>query len=113
MLFIYLFSSLSIISYHNHNHNEDHHDHHQDSPFCKSIDSNSFKNYDFSQESHIVISKESCALCDHFSNCEAEKLDISVKTSLESFTLKKIQSFTSLYLIDGTNKQNKSPPFII
>ena len=108
MLVIYLFSSLSIISYHNHNE-----DHHQDSPYCKNIDTNSFKDYDCSLESYIVIFKESCAICDYFANCEAEKLDISVKTSLESFTLKKIQSFTSLSLIDGTNKQNKSPPFII
>ena len=110
MLVIYLFSSLSILS--SHNHNEDHH-HHQDLPICKNIDSNSLIISDCSHESHIISSEESCAICDHFSNCKPAILDISINTSLELFTVKKVQLFASLYLIDAINTQNKSPPFII
>tara|TARA_B110000444_G_C18572788_1_gene470167 strand:- start:20 stop:403 length:384 start_codon:yes stop_codon:yes gene_type:complete len=112
MLVIYLFSSLSILSSHNHDH-DNHHDNHHDLPICKNIDGNSFNTSDCSHESHIVSSKEICTICDYFSNCETEKLDISIITCLDSFTLKKIQSFASLYLIDATSTQNKSPPFII
>ena len=40
-------------------------------------------------------------------------LDISVNTTLELVTLKEIQLFTSLHLIDVNNTRNKSPPIII
>ena len=110
MLVIYLFSSLSILS--SHYHNEDHH-HHQDLPICKNIDSNSLIISDCSHESHIISSEESCAICDHFSNCKPAILDISINTSLELLTVKKVQLFASLYLIDAINTPNKSPPFII
>ena len=112
ILVIYLFSSLSILS--SHNHNEDHHHHyHQDLPICKNIDSNSLIISDCYHESHIISSEESCAICDHFSSCKPAILDISINTSLELFTVKKVQLFASLYLIDAINTQNKSPPFII
>ena len=110
MLVIYLFSSLSILS--SHNHNEDHHDHH-DLPVCENLDYNTFNNSDCSHESHIISSKESCAICDYFTNCKPGILDISINNAVESFTVKEVQLFTSLYLIDANNTRNKSPPFII
>ena len=111
MLVIYLFSSLSILSYHNHN--EDDHHNHQHLPVCENLDSNSFNNSDGYQESHIISSKESCAICNYFSNCEPVILDISINTALELVTVKEIQLVTSLYIIDANNTRNKSPPFII
>ena len=117
MLVIYLFGSLSILSSHNHdddNHHH-HHDHHdnQDLIVCENFDDNSFNNSDCSHESHIISYKENCAICDYFTNCKSGILDISVKTALELVNVKKIQLFTSLYLIDTNNTRNKSPPFII
>ncbi len=110
MLVIYLFSSLSILS--SHNHNEDDH-HHQDLPICENIDSNSLNVFDCSHDSHIISLEESCPLCDHFSNCKPAILDNMINTVSESFTVKEIQLFASLYLIDATNTRNKSPPFIV
>ena len=112
MLVVYLFSSLSILSSHNHN-EDDHHHHHHHSPICKGLASNSLNISDCSHESHIISSEETCAICDYFSNCKPEILDISISTALQSFTVKKIQLFASLYLIDPINTKNKSPPFII
>ena len=112
MLFIYLFSSLSILSSHNHN-EDDHHHHHQDLPVCENLNGNSFSNSDCSHDSHIISSEESCPLCDHFSNCKPAILDNMINTVSESFTVKEVQLFTSLYLIDANNTRNKSPPFII
>jgi len=113
MLVIYLFSSLSILSSHNHNdHDHDHH-HHLDLPICKNVDGNSFDNSDCSHDSHIISSEESCPLCDYFSNCKPAILDNMINAVSESFSVKEIQLFASLYLIDATNTRNKSPPFII
>ena len=112
MLVIYLFSSLSILSSHNHN-EDDHHHHHQDLPVCENLNGNSFSNSDCSHDSHIISSEESCPLCDHFSNCKPAILDNMINTVSESFTVKEVQLFTSLYLIDANNTRNKSPPFII
>tara|TARA_B110000444_G_scaffold246360_1_gene267817 strand:- start:125 stop:505 length:381 start_codon:yes stop_codon:yes gene_type:complete len=111
MLAIYLFSSLSILS--SHNHNEDHHHDNQDLIVCENLDGNSFNNSDCSHKSHITSSKESCAICNYFANCMPGILDISVNTTLELVTLKEIQLFTSLHLIDVNNTRNKSPPIII
>ncbi len=111
MLVIYLFSSLSILS--SHNHNEDHHHDHHDLPICENFDNNSFNTSDCSHDSHIISSEESCPLCDHFSNCKPAILDNMINTVSESFTVKEVQLFTSLYLIDTNNTRNKSPPFII
>ena len=113
MLVIYLFSSLSILSSHNHNEDDHHHHHHQDLPICENIDSNSLNVFDCSHDSHIISLEESCSLCDHFSNCKPAILDNMINTVSESFTVKEIQLFASLYLIDATNTRNKSPPFII
>ena len=114
MLVIYLFSSLSILSSHNHNEDDHHHHHHhQDLPFCENFNGNSFNNSDCSHDSHIISSEESCPLCDHFSNCKPAILDNMINTVSESFTVKEVQLFTSLYLIDANNTRNKSPPFII
>ena len=109
MLPIFLFSSLSILS--SHNHNEDHH--HHDLPACENLDDNTFNNSDCSHESHIISSKESCAICDYFTNYNPGIFDISINNAVESFTVNEVQLFTSLYLIDTNNTQNKSPPFII
>ena len=111
MLVIYLFSSLSILS--SHNHNEEHHHHHHDLPICENLDSYSLNISDCSHASHVISSKESCAICDYFSNCKPVVLDISIKTALELVTVNEIQLFTSLYIIDANNTRNKSPPFII
>ena len=111
MLVIYLFSSLSILS--SHNHNEDDHHHHQNLLVCENLNGNSFSNSDCSHDSHIISSEESCPLCDHFSNCKPAILDNMINTVSESFTVKEVQLFTSLYLIDTNNTRNKSPPFII
>ena len=49
MLVIYLFSSLSILSYHNHNeddHYDDPHCNYHDLQFCENLDGNSFNNSD-------------------------------------------------------------------
>ena len=107
MLVIYLFGSLSILS--SHNHDDDNH-HHQDLPICDNFDDNSS---DCSHDSHIISLEESCTLCDHFSNCKPAILDNMINTVSESFTVKEIQLFASLYLIDATNTRNKSPPFIV
>ena len=109
MLVIYLFSSLSILS--SHNHNEEHH--HHDLPICENLDSYSLNISDCSHASHVISSKESCAICDYFSNCKPVVLDISIKTALELVTVNEIQLFTSLYIIDANNTRNKSPPFFI
>ena len=111
MLVIYLFGSLSILSSHNHD-DDNHHDHH-DLPICENLDDNTFNNSDCSHASHIISSKESCAICNYFTNCMPGILDSSVNTTLELVTLKEIQLFTSLNLIDVNNTRNKSPPFII
>ena len=111
MLVIYLFSSLSILS--SHNHNEHDHHHHLDLPICENVDGNSFDNSDCSHDSHIISSEESCPLCDYFSNCKPAILDNMINAVSESFSVKEIQLFASLYLIDATNTRNKSPPFII
>jgi len=113
MLFIYLFSSLSILSSHNHNEDHNHDHHHQDLLICENFDGNSFNTSDCSHASHILSSKESCAICDYFSNCKPVVLDISIKTALELVTVNEIQLFTSLYIIDANNTRNKSPPFFI
>ena len=114
MLIIYLFGSSSILSSHNHDDdNHHHHHHHQDLPICENVDGNSFNTSDCSHDSHIISSEESCPLCDHFSNCKPAILDNMINTVSESFTVKEVQLFTSLYLIDANNTRNKSPPFII
>ena len=114
MLVIYLFGSSSILSSHNHDDdNHHHHHHHQDLPICENFDGNSFNTFDCSHDSHIISSEESCPLCDHFSNCKPAILDNMINTFSESFTVKEVQLFTSLYLIDANNTRNKSPPFII
>ena len=114
MLVIYLFGSSSILSSHNHDDdNHHHHHHHQDLPICENVDGNSFNTSDCSHDSHIISSEESCPLCDHFSNCKPAILDNMINTVSESFTVKEVQLFTSLYLIDANNTRNKSPPFII
>ncbi len=113
MLVIYLFSSLSILSSHNHDDDNHHHHHHHDLPICENYDSYSLNISDCSHASHIISLKEKCAICDHFSNSEPEILDISINTVLELVTVKEIQLFTSLYIIDANNTRNKSPPFII
>jgi len=112
MLFIYLFGSSSILSSHNHDDDHHHHHHHHFST-CENFDSNSFNPSDCSHDSHITSSEESCPLCDHFSNCKPAILERVINTVSESFTVKEVQLFTSLYLIDANNTQNKSPPFII
>jgi len=116
MLVIYLFSSLSILSYHNHN-EDDHNDHphcdYHDLQVCENLDGNSFNNSDCSHESHIISSKESCAICDYLTNCKPGILDISINTAVELVAVKEIQLFTSLYIIDANNTRNKSPPLII
>jgi len=113
MLVIYLFSSLSILSSHNHNEEHHHHHHHHDLPICENLDSYSLNISDCSHASHVISSKESCAICDYFSNCKPVVLDISIKTALELVTVNEIQLFTSLYIIDANNTRNKSPPFFI
>jgi len=112
MLVIYLFSSLSILSSHNHD-DDNHHHHHQDLPICDNFDGNSFNTSDCSHDTHIISSEESCPLCDYFSNCKPAILDNMINTVSESFTVKEVKLFTSLYLIDANNTRNKSPPFII
>ena len=112
MLVIYLFSSLSILSSHNHN-EEHHHHHHHDLPICENLDSYSLNISDCSHASHIISSKESCAICDYFANCKPAILDIVINAVAESFNVNEVQLFTSLYLIDANNTRNKSPPFII
>jgi hypothetical protein len=107
MLAIYLFSSLSILSSHNHN------DHHHDLSVCENHDDNTFNNSDYSHESQIISSKESCAICDYFTNCKSGIVDISFNTAVELVTVKQIQLFASFYIIDANNNRNKSPPFII
>ena len=111
MLVIYLFSTFSILSLHNHN-EDDYHDHH-DLPVCENLDGNSFNNSDCSHESHIISYKESCAICDYFTNCKPGISDISINTAVELVTVKEIQLFTSHYIIYVNNTRNKSPPFII
>jgi len=113
MLAIYLFSSSSILSSHNHDDDNHHHHHHQDLPICENFDDNSFNTSDCSHDSHIISSKESCPLCDYFSNCKPAILDNMINIVSELFTVKEVQLFTSLYLIDANNNRNKSPPFII
>ena len=115
MLVIYLFGSSSILSSHNHDDdNHHHHNHnHQDLPICENLDVNSFITSECSHDSHVISSEESCPLCDHFSNCKPAILDNMINTVSESFTVKEVQLFTSLYLIDANNTRNKSPPFII
>ena len=115
MLVIYLFGSSSILSSHNHDDdNHHHHNHnHQDLPICENLDVNSFITSECSHDSHVISSEESCPLCDHFSNYKPAILDNMINTVSESFTVKEVQLFTSLYLIDANNTRNKSPPFII
>ena len=113
MLVIYLFGSSSIFSFHNHNDDDHHHHHHQDSIICENLDGNSFNNSDCSHDSHIISTEESCPLCDHFSNCKPAILDIEINAVSESFNVKEVQLFVSLYLIDAANSRNKSPPFIV
>ena len=115
MLVIYLFGSSSALSSHNHDDdNHHHHNHnHQDLPICENLDVNSFNTSECSHDSHIISSEESCPLCDHFSNCKPAILDNMINTVSESFTVKEVQLFTSLYIIDANNTRNKSPPFII
>ena len=115
MLVIYLFGSSSIFSSHNHDDdNHHHHNHnHQDLPICENIDGNSFNTSDCSHNSHVISTEDSCPLCDHFSNCKPAILDNIINTVSESFTVKEVQLFTSLYLINVNNTRNKSPPFII
>jgi len=111
MLVIYLFSTFSILSDHNHN-EDDCHDHH-DLPVCENLDGNSFNNSDCSHDFHIIILEESCPLCDHFSNCKPALLDNMINTVSELFAVNEVQLVTSFYLIDTNNTLNKSPPFII
>ncbi len=105
MLLIYLFGSSAILSFH------DHHD--QDLLFCEKLYQVSSYDSDSSHDSLIISSEESCPLCDHFSNCKPAILDNMINTVSESFTVKEVQLFTSLYIIDANNTRNKSPPFII
>ena len=107
MLLIYLFGSSAILSFHDHDH--DHHD----LLFCENFYQDSSYDSNCSHDSHIISSEESCPLCDHFSNSEPVILDISINTVLELVTVKEIQLFTSLYIIDANNTRNKSPPLII
>ena len=108
MLLIYLFGSSAILSFH------EHHAHHdQELLFCENLYQDSSYDSDCSHDSHIISLKEKCAICDHFSNSEPVILDISINTALELVTVKEIQLFTSLYIIDANNTRNKSPPFII
>ena len=107
MLVIYLFGSLSILSFHNHNHD----DHHHDSIICENI--NSLNISDCSHQSHITTTQESCSICDHFSNCKNAILDFTIKSDLVSFTIKEVQLLFSLFLIDAANTQNKSPPSVV
>lgn len=111
MLVIYLFSSLSILSYHNQNDSE-HHDH-QHLIYCENINNHSCINSDCLHDSHLISSEESCLLCDHFSICKPAILENMINTFLEIVTVKEIQLVTSLYKIDANNTRNKSPPFII
>tara|TARA_B110000444_G_C18740710_1_gene547881 strand:- start:181 stop:573 length:393 start_codon:yes stop_codon:yes gene_type:complete len=115
VLCIYLLGSLSIFSSHNHidDDHQHHQHHHHDITICEKLNSPSLNVFDCSHESHIVDSKENCAICDHFSNCKPTILDNIINTVSESFTVNEIQLVTSHYLIDATNTQNKSPPFII
>ena len=113
MLVIYLFGSSSILSSHNHDDDNHHHHNHQDLPICENLDVNSFNTSECSHDSHVISSEESCPLCDHFSNCKPAILDNMINTVSESFTVKEVQLFTSLYIIDANNTGNKSPPFII
>ena len=113
MLVIYLFGSSSILSSHNHDDDNHHQHNHQDLPICENLDVNSFNTSECSHDSHVISSEESCPLCDHFSNCKPAILDNMIDAVSESFTVKEVQLFTSLYLIDANNTRNKSPPFII
>jgi hypothetical protein len=114
MLFIYLFGSSAILSFHSHSDVHGHgHDHHQDVFLCENLHQSSFIDSNCSHDSHIISSKESCHICDHFSNCKPAILDNMINTVSESFTVKEVKLFTSLYLIDANNTRNKSPPFII
>ena len=114
MLLIYLFGSSAILSFHEHHEHHEHHAHHdQELLFCENLYQDSSYDSDCSHDSHIISLKEKCAICDHFSNSEPVILDISINTALELVTVKEIQLFTSLYIIDANNTRNKSPPFII
>ena len=114
LLFIYLFGSSFILSFHSHNevHGHDHH-HHQDVFLCEHLHQSSLIDSNCSHDSHIISTEESCLLCDHFSNCKPAILDIVINAVAESFNVNEVQLFTSLYLIDANNTRNKSPPFII
>jgi hypothetical protein len=112
MLFIYLFGTSSFLSSHNHD-DDNHHHHHHHLPICENFDGNSFNTSDCSHDFHIIISEESCPLCDHFSNCKPALLDNMINTVSELFAVNEVQLVTSFYLIDTNNTLNKSPPFII
>ena len=114
LLLIYCFGSSSLFVFHNHNnHDHDHHDHHDHVSYCENIYQNSEYDFHCSHEEHLTQAQEICILCDHFSNCEPEILDNTIKVNVQSFSEKKIQLCKSFYLHDFPNYLNKSPPFII
>ena len=120
MLLIYLFGSSAILSFHEHHEHHEHHAHHahhahhdQELLFCENLYQDSSYDSHCSHDSHVISLKEKCAICDHFSHSDPVILDISINTVLELVTVKEIQLFTSLYIIDANNTRNKSPPIII
>jgi len=112
LVIVYLFASSSIPSFHNHN-DDHHHEHHHDFSSCESLVQYSFYHSECSHDSHITASKESCAICDYFSNCNSEILGDIITSNFKLYSLKKGQLFVSYYVLDPTNTLNKSPPFII
>ena len=122
MLVIYLFGSVSLLSFHNHNKevNEDHsytncqnNDHHDDVLFCENSYQNLFSDFDCSHNSHLTISKENCSVCDHFSSLNLAILKNKIDYNYKLFFLKTAKYSTSAHVIDLANTLNKSPPFII
>ena len=90
VLFVYLFGSSSILSFHSHSevHGHDHH-HHQDVFLCEYLHQSSFIDSNCSHESHIISSEESCPLCDHFSNCKPAILDLILSSNINGLQLEK------------------------
>ena len=111
ILIIYLFGSSYINTSHNHADDENH-QHHQDLLICEN-DIHCDNTSDCSHNSHVINSEESCPTCIHFSNCKSEILDNIINITEESLNLDSVQLITSIFLIDVTNTQNKSPPFIV
>ena len=92
MLFIYLFGSSAILSFHSHNdvHGHDHdHNHHQDVFLCDNLSLSLLIDSNCSHESHLLSSKENCYTCDHFSNCSPLILDDNIKSNIAGLQLEK------------------------